>query len=155
MSSSIHVFLRVNEDTFAQVGCGSGSTKIYHYISSWAHYGCIKELSPNAIARIRERANDDLNDYKRIIEQYQNQIETIGTWNNSVDDKLEAIYDINRSIKELQQEIDEINAFFVQLNLFEDMIDMDYYDEDKPMRELWVGIDCGSLVSVSDMETPR
>lgn len=151
MSSYVHVFLRVDTDTFIQIACDSRSSKLYYYLSGYAPYGQIMYFSAEHIASVKEKIEEDLSDYYKDIDCYQARIKDIGTWANSVEDKLEAVHDLSIRTLELEQEIDEIKALQIRLSVFEDMIDLDYYDEDAPMRQLWIGIECGSVVSVNDI----
>ena len=152
MSSYVHVFLRVNTDTFVQIACGSRSTPLYHYLSRYAPYEHIAQLSATEIGYIRESIAEDIRDYRDTIAQYEQMIRDIGSWNNPVDVKLETIHDYRSGIQDINEEIAGLERLKVELDIFEDMVDPIYYDEDEPMRQLWVGEECGSVVSVNDIE---
>lgn len=141
MSSYIHVFARKNE-TFVELLCYCRSSELYQALH---HYAPYEEIAPLGSAQLVDAKSEfvDRLDIAREFNAADELIVTqIGSWSNTVDEKLEAINEIQRSISERKEEMNELEA---AIHILEFLLNVE--------AELYIGKECGSDVTVYDIAT--
>lgn len=90
MSSYVHVFARKN-DTFVELLCYCRSSELYQVLT---HYAPYEKITPFIHERLREACDEIENKLaiaERLSREDKEMITQIGTWTNTMDEKLEAI----------------------------------------------------------------
>ena len=155
MSQYLQVFIQSpkNENDFIPIGCYCASSEMYHLFKDYAPFEHIKELSINYL---KDKINDlksDLVKSSDSLKNYEKQINFIQKCNNSLSDKFEEYFEINKHIDEEKEYLDEKrNAISILSHLIE--ICSDSIDEDdwNKRLKLFVGIECGYNVTLEDIE---
>ena len=143
MSSYMHFFARSDHDDFIQLDHFSRNNIIYTIVNSNANvsYGAINLIDNQIFKSCAAIAYGYISDAKSNIQHYQNLINQISTFNNDIQDKLNAINDYKATIEDCEQELDEYQFaenFFVMLQNIQ--------------APIYVGIECGSLVTLENIK---
>lgn len=144
MSQYIHFYVR-NNNNFLPIGTFCRSSFIYSIVNRELNvpYEKIMALSGESIGTCLRAARHDLDLLKRRIENYRKEKELIASFNNSVEDKLAAIDDINKMIEDDEYEISFLESavgFFNTLGIIYD--DIKYEDNFDEKNYLYCGIEC-------------
>ncbi len=139
MSSYVHVFARKDE-TFVDLLCYSRSSELYQALDPYAPYAKIAPLTCEQITEAKDELEDRLAIAHEFDDADKELITQIGSWTNTVDEKLEAIDRIQRSIAERKEEMDELEA---TIHILEFLLCVE--------ADLYAGVECGSDVSVKDI----
>lgn len=107
MSTYIHFFVRSPHDDFVEIGEFSRNGKIYSVCGGDAPYEAIAALNVNQIHEYCERMECNIRICKDHIKQYRERMNVIASFNDPIDDKLEAITMLQSDCDEEQEEIEE------------------------------------------------
>lgn len=144
MSQYLEIYVKSKEDNFTYLDAFSRSTCMYHLLNEdiGAPYEKVRRMTK---ARLQEAIGIGSNYLQSIIERKKKQEDTlklISSFNNSVDEKMEAIYEHQEILEEYDDSITEwewtLNYLRVLLNMAENMS----YEESK--TGLYYGIEAGS-----------
>ena len=143
MSSYMHFFARSDHDDFIQIDCFSRNNTIYRKITEviTVPYEKIDLVRKEGFRECANIAQGYIELIKDRMKQTQKRIELIGTFNNSVSEKIEAVNYYSDSLLEDEQELDEnifAQNFFIMLQNIQ--------------APIYVGIDCGSKVTIKDIK---
>lgn len=94
-------------------------------------------LGSDDIVNIRGRLHDQEKKYNALIDQYQNTINEIGNWNNSVEEKIEEIFKLKSDIQSIREELEQIEH---AIGLYTLLDEMQNYNPDNAI--ILAGIDC-------------
>ena len=158
MSSYVNFYLRANE-IFAPIGSYSRSSEVYKAIDKYVGYNELVSLTPEIfndviqeveekIARMRKRRAVDENRIRLIMDSA----------NSTMDEKLQAVNDIECNFEEMDAYVDELNFAADVMRVFINMIDAYEYGGDggldnDPNHYIYAGIDAiGSMEYVVDKE---
>ena len=108
MSSYINFFIR-SEDKFLPLSDFSRSSEIYQRLHNNVPYEKLRALTYNELDSIEDDIIEDKRKYTNLISEYKKEIELIATFNNSAEEKLEAINSIESMIKDIEESISELN----------------------------------------------
>lgn len=165
MSSYIHFFIRV-KDEFAHIRSFSRSSYIYQNFNWLAPYEKIAPASKEQLEDGRDSLQRQKRDLEDAIIRINKKIARINELEGSIPEKLEAISKLEDEQDSIEYELREIEYAenFVQVLLCsvderkyskEDYVNGEYVDiAGVPVREneyIYVGVDCGSVVSVQDI----
>lgn len=141
MSSYVHVFARKN-DTFVELLCYCRSSELYSVLSPYAPYEKIAPLTKDILLGAKEELEKRLDTARRYNEEYKQTIAQIGSWSNTIEEKLDAINDLQQNISDRQEWIDELTA---ATYIFAFLLTID--------APLYFGEECGSDVTVDDIRS--
>ena len=147
MSCYIHFFVKVG-DEFAPISSFSRSTKIYElfeYVAPW------EKVRPLSEARLREVLSDAIERVQELnkkLDEMPARKALIASFNNSVNEKMEALSELESDECYLQEERDEMQRAveFVQFLMWvEDEASSAAYADIcfNAEKYLYVGIECG------------
>ena len=105
MSSYINFFIKRN-DVYAPIGSFGRGSIIYRSFNG--DYEKLKALTPDVIEAIKVDLKDDRIRCDKEINECAQKVDFIRGLNNSVDEKMQAFYDIDEQAKEIQQEMEDI-----------------------------------------------
>lgn len=107
MSTYIHFYVRSLHDDFVEIGEFSRNNKIYSVCGGDAPYEAIAALNANQIQEYCDRMDCNIRVCKDNIKQYRERMTVIASFNDPIDDKLEAISMLQSNCDEEQEEIEE------------------------------------------------
>ena len=107
MSTYIHFYVRSPHDDFVEIGEFSRNNKIYSVCGEDAPYEAIAALNVNQIQEYCGRMDCNIQLCKDHIKQYRERMTAIASFNDPIDDKLEAISMLQSDCDEEQEEIEE------------------------------------------------
>ena len=157
MSQYLNFFARIG-DNFIPIGDYSRNTVFYQMFNSCI-YPPYEKIMPVSIQQL-ENIRDGFEKNQRNIELQINRIEKkkglIATFDNSVDDKLEAVRDCDISIGEWQENYDEVLCSIGSCNTYINMIEAIKYSDEKIEgidfdNYIYCGIEVGLNVTVEDI----
>lgn len=142
MSQYADFYLRHN-DIFIPLASHCGSSIIYGLMHEYAPWEKIRPMSLASIKSFQREAYDKAEEWEESKRKYQERKVAISTFNNSVEDKLEAIWECDRDIEEIQQEIDEAVQAQHFFDFLEDIIQASNEETINLNEYIYVGIECG------------
>jgi len=146
MSSYISFFVRVN-DTFAPIGSWSRNSEMYQAMQDWCPYEKIRAFSFNDLMNVVKELED------KAREADEKRCQMIMQANNSVEEKMEAVNEIESNYEEMDSFIEEVQFAADTLRVFCNMIDDFKFAEIKFTNDynhyIYAGIEvCGTLEEV-------
>ena len=163
MSQYIHFFVR-STDRLLPIHTASRSSFIYHFFGDYAPYGKARALSIHELQNIREEINTQINEWTHRIEEDRTNLQLIASFNNSIEDKIEAIESARDSIREHEESVNEMKealAFtYFLMDMYNEADDTKYEDETarlNPNKYLYFGIECGtpSIAEIEEWENSK
>lgn len=104
MSTTYSFYFKTNDGKFYPLDSFSGSSKVAEGMDAQLGrnyvYETRKPLTKSDLKEIISFENDRAQSSEERIEEYRQRQKDIGTWNNSIDDKLQAISDLDEAIDE-------------------------------------------------------
>lgn len=94
-------------------------------------------LGSDDIVNISSNLHDQERKYNALIDQYNSTINEIGSWNNSVEEKIEETFKLKSDIKSIREELEQIEH---AISLYSLLDEMQRYNSDNAI--VLAGIDC-------------
>ena len=163
MSQYIHFFIR-STDKLLPIRTVSHSSSIYRSFSDYAPYEKARALSMQELQDIREEINTRIDEWTRRIEEDRTNLQLIASFNNSIEDKIEALESARDFIRENEEYINEMKealAFtYFLIDMYIEADDTKYEDETArldPTKYLYFGIECGtpSIAEIEEWENSK
>ena len=143
MSAYIHFFVRIGND-FCPIGTYSRNTKVYE-IFHRAPYEQIEVLDRETLNDYFNEATIMRNDLKEDVVRYEKRIETIKGFENSAAEKLELIEEGENIIREVKDELREIEDAICFIGFLTSILMEVIYDAPEDIDKkayLYYGIEC-------------
>ena len=163
MSQYIHFFVR-STDRLLPIRTASRSSSIYQFFCEFAPYEKVRAISIQELQNIREEIDIRIGEWTRRIEDERTNLQLIASFNNSIEDKIEALESARDSIQENEEYINEMKealAFtYFLTNMYNEADDTKYEDETArldPTKYLYFGIECGtpSIAKIEEWENSK
>ena len=164
MSQYIHFFVR-STDKLLPIRTASRSSPIYHFYGDYAPYEKVRALSMIELQDIYEEINTQISEWTQRVEQEHANLELIASFQNSVEDKMEAIKSSRDIIHEDEEIIEDMKGALsftsFLMNMYNEAEGTKYYDREDikidPTRYLYFGIECGvpSIAEVKEWENSK
>ena len=163
MSQYIHFFVR-STDRLLPIYTTSHSSSIYRFFNDYAPYEKARALSMQELQEIREEISIRIDEWTHRIEEDRTNLQLIASFNNSVEDKIEALETARDSIREKEEIVNEMKealAFtYFLMNIYNEADDTKYEDETarlNPNKYLYFGIECGtpSIAEIEEWENSK
>ena len=164
MSQYIHFFIR-STDKLLPIRTASRSSSIYQFFCDYAPYEKVRALSMDMLQEIREEISKQISKWTHQIEEDQKDLQLVASFNNSVEDKIEAIKSARDAIRENEEFVNEMKealAFtYFLTDMYNEVEDSNYYykEEEKidPTKYIYFGIECGvpSIVEIEEWENSK
>ncbi len=122
MSSYVNFYLRVN-DSFAPLGSYSRSSEMYQAMQARCPYEKIAALTSNDLLDIIHGFEDKINHMKEVRKADEKRCELIMQANNPLDEKLQAVDDIESNFADMDDFIEELQFAADTLRVFRNMIE--------------------------------
>ena len=153
MSQYTHIFVRDN-DNFVELNCYSRSSAIAQAFRG-APYEKIEAYSSDDLRNVAGEINEQIELYKKNIADYRSQMALIPSFNNSIEDKTEALSQYTEMIRDAEEDLEEQNYAYDVVSFLvgvADEYEMDVrYEHAKDQPRIYVGVECGSKVTVNDI----
>ena len=116
------------------------------------------------LQNIREEINRQINEGTHRIEEERTNLQLIASFNNSIEDKIEALESARDSIREDEESVNEMKealAFtYFLMDMYNEADDTEYEDETarlNPNKYLYFGIECGtpSIAKIEEWENSK
>ena len=122
MSQYLNIYIRCN-DTFMPLMSFSRSTTMYQaFNDTYVPYGKIKQITEAQVANVKESLTVSTNNMRNIRKKREEEKSLIATFNNSAEEKLSLIEDLNMSIDEIDEELEELATAMAMLRVFDDIL---------------------------------
>jgi hypothetical protein len=163
MSQYIQFFVR-STDRLLPIYTTSRASSIYHFFRDYAPYGKARALSMNELQNIREEINMQIDEWARRIERDRTNLQLIASFNNPIEDKIEALESARGFIQENEEYVNEMKealAFtYFLMEMYNEAEDAKYEDETArldPTKYLYFGIECGtpSIAEIEEWENSK
>ena len=163
MSQYIHFFVR-STDKLLPIYTSSHHSSVYRFFGDYAPYEKARALSIHELKEIREEISIRIDEWTHRIEEERTNLQLIASFNNSVEDKIEAIESARDSIRENEEYVNEMKealAFtYFLIDMYNEADDTKYEDETArldPTKYLYFGIECGtpSIAEVEEWENSK
>lgn len=135
MSAYIQFFVKANDDLFIPIGTFCRSHILYTICTN-APWEAVAAVTPNQIHDWLDAVEGNIGVTKDHITQYQEQIRAIASFNDSIDDKLEAIHETQSYIEEENDDLLRYDAAIAFLNVLLTIIDANRYEDDVDINHL-------------------
>lgn len=150
MSMYTHIFLRKGNE-FLEVSCTGRSSALSEMLEHYAPWEKVRLLTIKDLKDIYEQYTNELDKWKDYIAKQQAQRSLIASFNNSVEDKIEAIQDCNASIDEVSETVDELSYALMQIRWLISIAE-DADGEYGNHIQIYVGIECGGEITPDMIE---
>lgn len=142
MSQYINFYIK-SEDKFLPLFSYSRNSAIYEYASDYAPYDNGKIITSELLKSILNDIKDEEQNYGPMLERLTEKKQLICTMNNSVDDKVHAIFECNEEIDELEEIKDGLITAKIFYEFLEDILLNIEYDKSVLNKDeyLWFGIE--------------
>ena len=158
MSSYINFFIR-SDDKFLPLGDFSRSSEIYQRLHNDVPYEKLRALTYEELDSIEDDILEDKRKYEYKIKEYEKEINLITTFNNSAEEKLNEIESVKETIKDIKEEIDELDFAKGWFNSLCRMIDSAsaYTDENynhlvDADKYIYAGVEVPCVPNLKDVE---
>lgn len=146
MSAYANFFIRW-KDEFIPIADYSRNSFIFEIVQYYAPYEKIQAVPTRIVEQWIDEAEKQITDCKNRIQQYQERIKLVSTFNNSVDEKMSVLRDYDDAVEELNSYIDDaiIAREFFKLLTYQ-MIPAVQYNKDLGIdyeHYIYVGIEIG------------
>lgn len=140
MSQYLHIFVK-HDHTYTPLLCVSRNTCIYRLFQDSVPYEKITMITPTQVSDAAEFALTRYNELDRLDAAATEWMAKVGTWDNTVEEKMEYIHQIQQDMDEREIEKDEWLAAYYYLTFLSEIEDY-----------LYAGIECGENVTDADVE---
>ncbi len=121
MSSCVGIYIKRNNDVFC-IYSASTSFEIGQTLSSLTAYGEFTRLDESVISDCRNSVWRKIELSERNIQKLRDRIAQVDAWNNSVDEKISYIEELDESIETTICELYELQELIGILNFIDNMI---------------------------------
>ena len=164
MSQYIHFFIR-STDKLLPIRTASHSSSIYQFFCDYAPYEKVRALSMGMLQEIREEISKQISKWTHQIEEDQKDLQLVASFNNSVEDKIEAMKSARDAIRENEEFVNEMKealAFtYFLTDMYNEVEDSNYYYKEEaridPTKYIYFGIECGvpSIAEIEEWENSK
>ena len=163
MSQYIHFFVR-STDRLLPIYTTSNYSSIYRFFGDYAPYEKARALSMQELQNIREEIDIRIGEWTRRIEDERTNFQLIASFNNSIEDKIEALENARDSIRENEEFVNEMKEALAftsfLMDIYNEADDTKYEDETarlNPNKYLYFGIECGtpSIAEIEEWENSK
>lgn len=138
MSSYVNIYVRDN-NVFLPIGDFCRSSCMYRALEEKLPYEKLKVVDENLILNVKAELNEQIKRYEKYIENKEHAISLFLTANNSLEEKVIAISEMEQDVADLKEEIADIEYTIGKLEMILCIIDSAYYGVE---NYVYAGIEC-------------
>lgn len=149
MSSYIHFFVRKHNE-FAPIGTYGRSTCVYELFDHRAPWEQIAPVNYEMLNRVKDDLREKMTENDAAISNAHKRIALIPSFNNSIEDKMDALLEEEAAMEGLTERRKELDSARAFIGFLYDILDAVEYGNDDSLKSteyLYVGMECGSSVS--------
>ena len=144
MSAYIQFFIR-HDEVFMPIGIYIRNSKIYEYFDEYTPWEKIKVVTRPLLNKIRDDVNEDILYHQKRYDRAKEMKEYVATMNNSMDEKMEWVENIEATLSDCCEEIKKAEYVKHYLNFLDDIVESVEYEENIDYKNyLYVGIEVGN-----------
>ena len=144
MSAYIQFFIR-NDEAFMPIGSYCRSSAIYQAFDEYMSWEKIRPLTFDLLNKISGNVKDDIAHHQKQISKIKEHKAFIATFNNSVEEKIEALEGVESLLREYEEGLDTLNHVKEYIYFLEDILeDVEYAEHIDENAYLYAGIEIGS-----------
>lgn len=144
MSAYIQFFIR-HENAFFPISVYSRNNLIYGYFDEYTPWEKIKPITKGLLSKIYDDINEDLRAEEKRYDRAKEMKGWIASLNNSVEEKMEQIENVEEVLGECCENIDRLEGTKLYLNFLDDIIEAVKYEDGFDYKNyLYVGIEVGN-----------
>jgi len=121
MSSCVEIYIKHNNDVFC-IYSVSTSAEFGQILSSFTTYGEFARLTEDTISDCRNSVWRKIELYEGNVRKLRDRITQVGTWNNSVDEKIDYLGELDESVETTICDLYELQESIGILNFIDNMI---------------------------------
>ena len=153
MSMYVDFFIK-RDNKFIRIADYSRNSQVYKIISDCLPYEKVRALTIQDLDKFNDIAREDIEECKKHIEKINMRISNISSFNNSIEDKLEAIHTYEMDKSDWEDDIKELQFAKIFFTFLEDLIESGIYGEESKEinsdKYLYAGIEVGEPVEVEE-----
>jgi hypothetical protein len=146
MSEYIQFFISKDKQNFLPIAAYSRNNPIYKHFQGYVPYEKVKAINKDILSNILNRVCIDKDNLRESLFDMEAQKDYIATFNNSVEDKREAAFEIDEEILEIKDEEKELEVAYYYIgflyNILEESGDENNY--------LYAGIEVGDNPKIEE-----
>ena len=144
MSQYLEIYVKSKEDNFTYLDAFSRSTAMYRLLNEdiGAPYGKVRKLEKARLQEAIEIARGYLEGFIERKKRHGDMLQLISSFNNPVDEKIEAIYELQQDLEEYDESIEEMEYVINYLRVLTSMVESMSYEGSK--AGLYYGIEVGN-----------
>ena len=151
MSQYLEVFLR-KKDQFIYLCSFSRSHAVYQIINNHVPYEKIRKVTSENFKEWQLEAEENIADYKRQLAEIEDNLKLVSTFNNSVEEKVEAVGGLICEKNDLLEELERANdALSWIIHLYIIMDSLRYIDKPEDAADIYMGVEVGLSPTVEDI----
>lgn len=132
MSQYVNFFLRC-EDKFIPLFSFSRNSYLYGAFHTDAPYGKISAITSESLKNAQKILLDTIETYQGRMASYVEEQRLIPSFNNSVEEKLIGLRDMDELISNVRDEMEELNAALGYCSVMDDILETAKYGEKVPV----------------------
>lgn len=140
-------------DIFTPIYTCTHSSEVFQSLKGAAEYGFLTEVHKDELVECIERERAYARDLEKDVETIEANKRLLADWNNSIEDKMEALSQYGLSQQEIRDRIEESQATAVRLQFLYDIAEELEFFKDYSKKEsgLYVGIEIPEDPSLVDV----
>lgn len=154
MSQYTHIFLE-KQNTFIEVSCTCRGCALSEMFDEYAPWEKVREVTYEDLQHIYGEYEGHLKEWHEYLDKLNDRAKLIATFNNSVEEKMDALHDIDESRDEVRETVSELESALHLVGVLKDVLHAaqmnSEYEETAPVH-VYAGCECGSNVTFKDVE---
>lgn len=144
MSQYLEIYVKSKEDNFTYLDAFSRNTAMYRLFNEdlGAPYGKVRKMTKARLQEGLEIASGYLQGFTDRKKKHEDTLQLVSSFNNSVDEKMEAIYELQEYLEEYDESIVEMEWVTNYLRVLLSMTESISYEGSK--TGLYYGIEVGT-----------
>lgn len=140
-------------DIFTPIYTCTHSSNLFQDMKNAAEYGFLVEVHKDELTECIERERAYARDLEKDVETIESNKRLLADWNNSIEDKMEALSQYSLSQQEIRDRIEEAQDTAVRLQFLYDIAEELEFFKDYSKKEsgLYVGIEIPEDPSLADV----
>ena len=142
MSSYVNFYIKTKNNDYCSIASLSRNNPEYEYIQDLIPYGKNIPLTESLVNEVLKNIQAEQNHYDSTIKEYNYRKQLVVQMNNSVEEKMEQIYEIDSDIREVNEIHNELTRAYYFYTFFLNIFDeAEYYEKMDKNNCVYVGID--------------
>lgn len=111
MSQYINFYIKTEKEKYINILNYSRNSVVYEYMEKYAPYDDGKEITDKVLASIFEDVRSEKSKYEETLNKFKDRAKLVASFNNTVEEKMEEINNIEECIASTNEVKDELDFF--------------------------------------------